>query len=117
MACPDRPVICFQADGSAMYTIQALWTQARENLNVTTLVCNNRGYDILKLEHGRAYGQAIPGLNARTMTDLSGLDWVRMGEAHGVRSTTVKTAPELADALARALENKGPDLIEMQLFQ
>ena len=116
VACPDRPVICFQADGSAMYTIQALWTQARENLNVTTLICNNRGYDILKLEHARAYGQAVPGDNARAMTDLSGIDWVRMGEAHGVSSVSVKTSRELADALESALENTGPNLIDMQFF-
>lgn len=114
-ACPDRPVISLQADGSAMYTIQALWTQARENLDVTTLLCNNRGYGILKMEFARAY-DGVPGRNASLMTDLGGINWVQMGEAHGVASVSVRTAEELADALETALAHRGPDLIEMQLY-
>lgn len=115
VACPDRPVISFQADGSAMYTIQALWTQARENLNVTTLICNNQSYDILKLEYSRAHGDS-PGKNARLMTDLAGIGWVQMGEAHGVASEAVNTAEALAAALEKALDHDGPNLIDMQFF-
>ncbi|HKJ24992.1 MAG TPA: acetolactate synthase large subunit, partial [Myxococcota bacterium] len=70
VACPDRKVIALQADGSGMYTLQALWTQAREGLDVTTVLCANRSYRILQVELARA-GVAEPGRNARAMTDLS----------------------------------------------
>ncbi len=114
VACPDRPVISFQADGSAMYTIQALWTQARLNLNVTTLICSNRSYDILKLELARL-GSFEPGETAQALTDLGGIDWVKTGEGLGVPSTAVITAEELARAFQRALREDGPHLIEMLL--
>ncbi len=64
IACPDRPVIDLQADGSALYTVQALWTQAREGLNVTTLICSNRSYRILQMELHRA-GITSCGPNTR----------------------------------------------------
>ncbi len=115
IACPDRPVINFEADGSAMYTIQSLWTQSRENLNVTTLICNNRSYDILKLEMARA-GNSEPGPNAARLTDLSGIDWVKMGEAMGVSSVAVSSVEGMADTLKAALAENGPHLIELQLF-
>ena len=114
LACPDRPVINFQADGSAMYTIQSLWTQAKENLNVTTLICSNRSYDILKLEQARA-GILNPGPHANRMTDLSGIDWVRMAQAQGVPGISVATAEDLAAELEKAMAQKGPHLIEMRL--
>lgn len=115
VACPDRPVINFQADGSAMYTIQSLWTQAREHLNVTTLICSNRSYDILKLEMIRAKSD-LAGKYAQRMTDLGGIDWVQMGEAHGVPSVSAETADEMAAALRNALNEDGPHLIELRLF-
>lgn len=111
IACPDRPVINFQADGSGMYTLQALWTEARENLNVTTLICSNRGYDILKLEYGRL--GVAPGKCATHLTDLSGIDWVSLGKGMGVPSVKVATAEELAKELGRALHEQGPHLIQM----
>jgi acetolactate synthase-1/2/3 large subunit len=114
MACPDRPVIDFQADGSAMYTIQSLWTQAREGLNVTTLICSNRSYDILKLEMARS-GNLSPGVNANRMTDLSGIDWVKLGRSHGVPSVTVDACEDMALALEKALAEEGPHLIELAL--
>jgi len=114
VACPDRQVISFQADGAALYTLQALWTQAKEQLNVITLVCSNRSYDILKLELARL-GVFTPGPAARRLTDLSTVDWVRVGEAMGVPSVSVKTAENLARELSQALERKGPRLIEMIL--
>ena len=114
IACPDRQVISFQADGAALYTLQALWTQARENLNVITLVCSNRSYDILKLELARI-GVFQPGPAASRLTDLSGLDWVKAGEGMGVPSVSVSTAEDLAREFSRALGEKGPRLIEMVL--
>ncbi|MCP5056256.1 MAG: acetolactate synthase large subunit, partial [bacterium] len=69
IACPDRPVIAFQADGSGLYTLQALWTQARERLDVTTIICANRSYRILQVELARA-GIAEPGPKAQSLTDL-----------------------------------------------
>jgi acetolactate synthase I/II/III large subunit len=114
IACPDRPVINFQADGSAMYTVQSLWTQARENLNITTLICSNHGYDILKLEIARS-GIVNPGKNAMKMTDLSGINWAKIAESQGVPGVLVNTAEALAKELEKALAEDGPHLIEMQL--
>lgn len=113
VACPDRPVIDFQADGSGMYTLQALWTQAREGLNVTTLICSNRSYDILKFEYGRL--GVSPQKCASLLTDLSGIDWVSLGKGMGVPSVKVTTAEELARELARALAEQGPNLIQMEM--
>ncbi len=114
IACPDRQVISFQADGAALYTLQALWTQARERLNVITLICSNRSYDILRLELTRL-GVFQPGPAATRLSDLSGVDWVRAGEGMGVPSVSVSTAEALARELSRALGEKGPRLIEMVL--
>ncbi len=116
LACPDRPVIGFQADGSAMYTVQALWTQAREALDITTLICSNRSYDILKLELVRA-GHAPNGQNALALTDLKNpsIDWVNISQGMGVPAVYVDTAEQLAKELARALREPGPHLIEVAL--
>jgi acetolactate synthase-1/2/3 large subunit len=111
IACPDRPVINFQADGAGMYTLQALWTQAREGLNVTTLICSNQSYDILKLEYGRL--KVTPGKCASHLTDLAGIDWVSLGKGMGVPSVKVTTAEELARELGKALHEPGPHLIQM----
>ncbi|MEE9278974.1 MAG: acetolactate synthase large subunit [Myxococcota bacterium] len=113
VACPDRPVIAFEADGSGMYTVQSLWTQAREDLNVTTLVCANREYRILKLELGRA-DIVQPGPAARALTDLGRpvLDWVGLARAQGVPGERAETADELVAALGRAFADTGPYLIE-----
>jgi len=116
LACPDRPVINFQADGSAMYTLQALWTQARESLNVTTLICSNRKYNILRLELTRA-GHAAPGKNGLSLTDLSDppIDWAGISKGMGVPAVSVDTAEQLAKELRKALAEPGPHLIEMML--
>jgi acetolactate synthase-1/2/3 large subunit len=111
IACPDRPVINFQADGAGMYTLQALWTEAREKLNVTTLICSNRSYDILKVEYGRL--GVAPGKCATQLTDLTGIDWVSLGKGMGVPSVQVTTAEELARELGKALNEQGPHLIQM----
>ncbi|MBI4963187.1 MAG: acetolactate synthase large subunit [Desulfomonile tiedjei] len=116
LACPDRPVINFQADGSAMYTLQALWTQARESLNITTLICSNRKYNILRLELSRS-GYTPPGKNALSLSDLSDppIDWVKISQGMGVPAVAVDTADRLAKELLKAIAEPGPHLIEMEL--
>ena len=114
IACPDRPVINLQADGSAMYTVQALWTQAREALNTTTLICSNRSYYILNIEMLRT-GQGDAGPHAQSLTDLGNppLDWVHISKGLGVPATSVDRAEQLAKELTKALNEPGPHLIEM----
>ena len=116
IACPDRPVINLQADGSALYTVQALWTQAREGLNVTTLICSNRSYRILQAELTRA-GMTSYGRKARALTELTQpvIDWVRTAEGFGVPGKTVSTTEALARELSKALAEPGPHLVEMLL--
>ncbi len=116
IACPDRTVINFQGDGGAMYTVQSLWTQARERLHVVTLVCANRAYRILQIESARA-GGAASGERSRSLTELSPppLDWVRLATGMGVPATRVDGIGSLRDALARAIAEAGPHLIEVAL--
>jgi acetolactate synthase I/II/III large subunit len=116
LACPDRPVIAFQADGSALYTVQALWTQAREGLNVTTILCSNREYRILRLELGRVEG-ARSGAVARSLTSLRepDIDWVQLSRGLGVPAARAETADTLVAKLERALLEPGPHLIEAVL--
>jgi acetolactate synthase-1/2/3 large subunit len=113
LAAPDRPVLCLEADGSALYTIQALWTQAREQLNVTTVLINNAAYAILRLELARtAAGQA--GERAARMLDLSGPtpDFTAISAGLGVPAVRVTTAEDLDRELRRAYAEPGPHLIE-----
>jgi len=116
LACPQRKVIALQADGSGLYTLQALWTQAREQLDVVTLICANRSYRILQLELARA-GIAEPGAKARALTDLSHpeLDWTALARGFGVPATRAQTTEELTRALGNALAEPGPCLIEVLL--
>jgi acetolactate synthase-1/2/3 large subunit len=116
VACPDRPVINFQADGSAMYTVQALWTEAREALNVTTLICSNRSYNILRMELTRA-GVTSIGTKALSLIDLDdpAIDWAKIAEGMGVSAVCVDTAEGLAHELCKALSEPGPHLVEMVL--
>jgi acetolactate synthase I/II/III large subunit len=105
-----------QADGSAMYTMQALWTHAREGLDVTTLICANRDYRILLEELKRA-GVDEPQPHARALTALSDppLDWLALARGMGVPAVRASTAQELARAVEQALREPGPHLIEMVL--
>jgi acetolactate synthase-1/2/3 large subunit len=116
IACPDRPVITLQADGSAMYTLQSLWTQAREQLNVKTIICNNGGYRILGIELMRA-GVKEFGKQAQSLMNLTdpALDWVRLAQGMGVPAVRAETADELTSALERALSESGPRLIDAVL--
>jgi len=113
VAAPDRPVLSLEADGSALYTIQALWTQAREQLNVTTVLINNAAYAILRMELARtAAGQA--GERAARMLDLSGPtpDFTAISTGLGVPAVRVTTAEDLDRELRRAYAEPGPHLIE-----
>ena len=105
-----------QADGSGFYTLQALWTQAREQLDVVTLICANRAYRILQVELARA-GNAEPGAIARSLTDLSHPtpDWTALAKGFGVPATRAQTAEELMRCLSAALAARGPSLIEVIL--
>jgi acetolactate synthase-1/2/3 large subunit len=113
VAAPDRPVLSLEADGSALYTIQALWTQAREQLNVTTVLINNAAYAILRMELARtAAGQA--GERAARMLDLSGPtpDFTAISTGLGVPAVRVTTAEDLDRELRRSYAEPGPHLIE-----
>jgi len=114
IAAPDRPVLCLESDGSAMYTISGLWTQARENLNVTTVLYDNSAYDILRIELQRVGAGSAPGPKALDLLDLSRptMDFVKMSEGMGVPARRVTTAEELADALRAAFAEPGPCLID-----
>jgi acetolactate synthase-1/2/3 large subunit len=119
VAAPDRPVLCLESDGSAMYTISALWTQARENLDVTTVIYNNAAYAILRMELQRVGAQGAGadggvGPRARSLLDLGEptLDFVALATGMGVPARRAETAEEFADALRAALAEPGPHLID-----
>ena len=116
IACPDRPVINIQSDGAGMYTLQALWTQAREGLNVTTVLCSNRRYQILDVELKRA-GVEEAGEKAKSMIELDrpALNWVNLANGMGVSAVRVETAEALVKELEIALAEPGPHLIEVIL--
>lgn len=115
LACPGRRVIAFEADGSALYTPQALWSMAREGLDVTVLLCANRAYRILQAELRRA-GHA-PGAASRSLTalDRPAVDWVALARGFGLPGERVHTAAELGAALARSFAEPGPRLVEAVL--
>ena len=116
LACPNRRVIAFQADGSGLYTLQALWSMAHESADVTVVVCANRRYRILQVELARA-SIAELGPKAQALTDLTRpvIDWAALAKGFGVPACSVRTDGELADALQRALAERGPSLIEAVL--
>jgi acetolactate synthase I/II/III large subunit len=116
MACPDRPVVCLEADGSAMYTISALWTMAREGLDVTTVLLNNHSYAILRGELQRV-GAEQGGSASAALLDLDNpdLDFVATARGMGVPAARASTAEELAQRLRAALAEPGPHLVEAVL--
>ncbi len=113
VACPDRRVIALQADGSSLYTLQAWWTMARESLDVTTILLNNRSYSILNLELARV-GAGAGGRRAKDMLDLTrpDLDFVALARGMGLSAARATTTDEMRDQLARALATPGPSVIE-----
>ncbi len=113
---PDARVIAFQADGSSLYTIQSLWTMAREGLDVTVVLCNNQRYAILEVELLRA-GIEVPGPKAASLTSLANpaVDFVALAKGFGVPGERATTADELVAAIARGKSNQGPYLVEAML--
>jgi acetolactate synthase-1/2/3 large subunit len=116
LASPGSKVLALEADGSGMYSLQALWTMARENLNILTIVFANRRYRILDVEMERT-GAATVGPLADRMLDLADpdLDWVALACGHGVDAVRVSTLPEFVAYTASAINRRGPFLIEALL--
>ncbi|WP_299567412.1 acetolactate synthase large subunit [Enterovirga sp.] len=115
IACPDRKVVNLQADGSGLYTAQSLWTQARENLDVLTLIWANRSYAILRAE--LAHVGANPGRKALDMLSLDNppVDWVALARGYGVEARRVSDLGDFVTVLRAALARKGPFLVEVAL--
>eukprot|EP00879_Flechtneria_rotunda_P030189 GHRR01032789.1.p1 GENE.GHRR01032789.1~~GHRR01032789.1.p1 ORF type:complete len:121 (+),score=24.49 GHRR01032789.1:729-1091(+) len=111
VAAPDRQVINIQADGSAMYTLQALWTQAHEQLQVLTIVCVNNSYAILQVEAMRQR------TGSSFLTTLSGpsIDWVALAKGMGVPAGRADSVQGLAQLMKEGLAQKGPFLIHAAL--
>lgn len=116
IAAPERRVLCLTADGSAMYTLQALWTMAREQLKVTTVVFANRTYAVLKREFSYL-GIGEPGPKAKEVFEIGrpDLDWVQLAKGMGVPGQRVISLDALAKALREGFESEGPSLIEIPL--
>lgn len=116
VACPDRKVVLMQADGSGMYTLQGLWTQAREQLDVLNIIIANRSYAILRGEF-KSVGAGEPGRNASRMLDLDNpaIDWLAIARGCGMEAVRVSHIAALGDAVRAALGRKGPFLIEAVL--
>ncbi len=105
-------MLALQADGSALYTIQSLWTQGREGLDVTTILYNNRSYSVLNMELNRV--GAEPGPKAKEMLDLHrpDIDFVAIAQGLGVPASRAETAEDFTSQLERSLAEPGPSLIE-----
>lgn len=116
VACPNRRVLCLTADGSGMYTAQALWTMARENLKITTVVFANRTYSVLRREYANL-GVGDPGQQASRMFDIGApdLDWVSLAKGMGVPGRRVASLDEFVKALRTGFEEEGPTLVEIPL--
>jgi acetolactate synthase I/II/III large subunit len=116
IACPDRPVLALEADGSAMYTVSALWTHAREGLDITTVIFSNRAYAILNMELERT-GAPVTGTTARDLLDLSrpDIDFTALAAGMGVPASRARTTAEFGAQLRAALAEPGPHLIEAAL--
>ena len=113
VACPGRKVVCLQGDGGAMYSLPALWTQARERLDVINVVFANRAYKVLFGEMAGVGASAGPA--ARRLMELNDppLDWVRLSEGHGVEAARADTMERFDEIFASALARRGPMLIEL----
>lgn len=118
LACPDRRTFCMVGDGSAMYTIQSLWTQAREQLPVTTIIFANNSYNILKAEYMNMGAGSAPGPRALSMIDIDRptIDWLAMAKSMGVPAVRVETAEDFTNAMVNSVNADGPMLIEVKLY-
>jgi acetolactate synthase-1/2/3 large subunit len=113
VACPDRKIVTLMGDGSAMYTVQSLWTQAREHLDIVTVVFANRGYKVLTNELRRV-GAPLDGPSATSMLDLHSpaLDWVSIAHGLGVAAIRAESRRAFEDAFVSAVNRRGPCVIE-----
>ncbi len=118
IACPERKVVAFQADGSAMYTVQALWSMAREQTDVTVVLLNNSSYAILNVELMRLKA-GEPNAKTLSMLDLSNpvIDWCSIAKGMNVPATRATTVAEFQSQFGAAMANRGPQLIEVMLAQ
>jgi acetolactate synthase-1/2/3 large subunit len=118
IAAPDRTVLALEGDGSAMYTLQALWTMARENLNVKVIIFANQSYEILKGELINV-GATGSGEKALSMLNLNSpaLDWVGLAKSQGVEAFKVRDLKEFFTTLTTILSMKGPQLIEVVMHK
>ena len=116
IAAPGRKVICPHGDGGAAYTLQALWTMAREKLDIVVVIYANRSYAILNIELGRV-GAVSSGPVALSMLDLRNpeMNWTRIAEGLGVEASRATTCEEFASQYASALAQRGPRLIEAMI--
>lgn len=116
IAAPDRPVVALQADGSAAYTISALWTMAREQLDITVVLLNNSAYAILRMELARV-GADGGGPKAADLLDLRRpeMDFAEIAAGFGVPATVAVSCEDLADQFAAALTAPGPHLIDARI--
>ncbi len=116
VACPDRRVLCLSAEGSGMFTAQALWTMARSSLDVTVLIFNNRRYGVLYAEWAQL-GLGDPGTGARSLLDLNQppLNWMGLAQSMGVPACRAESLGDLVQHLRRGLQNRGPCLVEVLL--
>jgi acetolactate synthase-1/2/3 large subunit len=116
VASPDRRVVALEADGSALYTLQAWWTMAREGLDVTTILLNNRSYSVLNMELDRV-GAGTPGPRARNVLDLArpDIDFVSLATGMGLQAVRADSAEGFSDALARSLATPGPSVVEAMI--
>jgi acetolactate synthase-1/2/3 large subunit len=116
LACPERQVLALIGDGSGMYTVQALWTMAREGLNITVVIWANRTYQILKGEFDNV-GAGRPGQKAKDMLEIGrpDLDWVALATGMGVPAGRAVDCESLRQQLQRGLTEPGPYLIEVVL--
>ena len=116
IACPDRTVFALLGDGGAMYTVQYLWSAAREKSKIVTIILNNRSYNILDFEYGRI-GMKSAESRAGDVFALQNpdLDWISQARALGVPGVRVETCEALAEAIQDAMDSKGPYLIDASL--
>ena len=118
VACPDRKVVAVEGDGCGMYTVQALWSMAREKADVTVVLLKNDDYAILNIEFARVR-EGEPNEKHLSMLNLNNptLDWVKIAEGQGVPASRATTAEEFHKQFAAAMGSKGPRLIEAQIVQ
>jgi len=118
VACPDRKTVVIEGDGCGMYTVQALWSIAREKADVTVVLVKNDSYAILNIELARAReGDASEKMLSMLHLDDPTLDWVKIAEGQGVPASRATTADEFHKRFEAAMATKGPRLIEAQIVQ